>query len=336
MGWSTQKGYSIRKGNAPKTKKWSKQKKATVALSALATMGLVAYFMMPSFEYVTGPITFNSINHTGALTNPGYTQVDGTGAAQLTVNGTATLEAQNPSGNGVNSSGSYLYTGQTSMSGGDYNPGFVNAILNNYGWTYSIQGNPPSAHKPTTLNQTSDLCGVKIAQSPSSYANNFYPDGTALTTNAIALPHITTPLLDSSYQGSQVSTVSAGNSYYLNPSMFTAYGSNGGGVYGQNYFAAYWVPVVNGTPDTSAATYAFSENDNGTKTVYDWPSVSTVISSGGMSSASGYGSGFFNDMIRRLRILVCLNKPVPHHHPYPSAAMAHHKRSTYPIQTAIA
>ena len=300
----------------------SKRRKKLIGagVAALVVLGAVGLFAHNAFAYTYyGGVTATA-QGSGAMTGNDPSPLDAQQSYDLTANGTKLWEINKYPVNttaDITTNKGYLFVSQsqlpansvdgqhTSFSGGWGNPGFVEHVLMNgsqHEWTLepSTGSNFPGYNiNYFAMSDINDVNGMTDSTPFNVVVNGqtqaFYEPQTSLTISNVPLPHITTPLLYTAPSGgSQVSSIALGNSYWLSPSMFTAYGSNGGGLYSQNYFAAYWVPVVNGQPDTSAATYAFAENDNGTKTVYDWPGPGTIISNGGLDSASAnpYGSGF--------------------------------------------
>ncbi len=294
-----------------------------VGIATLIVVGAAGFFARDAFAYTYyGGVTATAIG-TGAMTGNDPSPINAQESYDLTANGTKLWEINKYPVNttaDITTNKGYLFVSQsqlpansvdgqhTSFSGGWGNPGFVEHVLLNgvqHMWDLNQSNGsnfPDGNSNYIAFSDVNDMNGMYDTTPFNVVVNGqtqaFYEPQTAINLGNKPLPHITTPLLYTAPSGgSQVSSIALGNSYWLSPSMFTAYGSNGGGLYSQNYFAAYWVPVVNGQPDTSAATYAFAENDNGTKTVYDWPGPGTIISNGGLDSASAnpYGSGFMND-----------------------------------------
>lgn len=300
----------------------SKRRKKLIGagVAALVVLGAVGLFAHNAFAYTYyGGVTATA-QGSGAMTGNDPSPLDAQQSYDLTANGTKLWEINKYPVNttaDITTNKGYLFVSQsqlpansvdgqhTSFSGGWGNPGFVEHVLMNgsqHEWTLepSTGSNFPGYNiNYFAMSDINDMNGMTDSTSFNVVVNGqtqaFYEPQTSLNISNKPLPHITTPLLYTAPSGgSQVSSIATGNTYYLNPNMFTAFGFNGG-MYSQNYFAAYWVPVVNGSPDTSAATYAFAENDNGQKTVRDWPSVLQVIDNNGLSSAGGYGAGFMND-----------------------------------------
>lgn len=257
-----------------------KRRSIYIGIGALIIIAVFSiYFANRVYAFVTGPLEFTSTQGHGAMTHGGYNTVEGTGAAQITMNGQPVLEVQDPkSTGGYSMPGSYLYTQATTFDGSTGNPQFIKHILPYYAWTYNLQNNQPSPD----WYAASDSYGLNGFMTD-GLEPSFIPDGENVKLVTVPNPQLTASLSNSSIQ--------PGTTYSINTNI-----SHDGwnmGYYSDAFFSAYWVPIINGAPDTSKATYALQTNDSGNATIYGWPSLDTVINDNGTSNLHiGYPGGF--------------------------------------------
>lgn len=189
---------------------------------------------------------------------------------------------------------------QTSFSGGYGNPAFVESELFNgtENWMLKANGLPlfPASHDDFyNLEDVTNLNGMYDATNFNGTSNGtpqaFYEPQTTLKIQNVTLPQIA-PTISTVLGGIPLSTITLGNTYFLNLNP-SSYGSSGGGYFSNNYMSAYWVPVVSGNSFGSPQNAIMNISGNGAVGLNSLPDPSSVAASGGMSSSQGgYSSGF--------------------------------------------
>lgn len=280
--------------------------------SVLAVLVVGGYFATRTYAYTAyGATTAISNYGMAAMTNPNEpTNINAAQSYDLKMNGTRVWElneyAAPQSGANPPPNLGYMFVAQsqlpanpdgsqTSFSGGYGNEQFVAKNLINgsqYTWAINESGTTENGSNYYALSDILDMNGMTapafngLTVWPTG-GQNLYAPQTSLSVGNVALPHIAPTLTDSS--GAQVSTIAPSGTYYINPGI-SHYGSNGGGYFSKSYLSAYWLPVSNGT--VGSYQYALTTNNSGSATIYGWPDPLSVQASGGLSSATGYFSGF--------------------------------------------
>ena len=280
--------------------------------SVLAVLVVGGYFATRTYAYTAyGATTAISNYGMAAMTNPNEpTNINAAQSYDLKMNGTRVWElnkyAAPQTGANPPTNQGYMFVLQsqlstnpdgsrTSFSGGYGNEQFVaQNLINGSQYTWAING-PGTSEPGNNYYALSDILDMNGMTAPAFNGSTVWPTGgqnlyapqTSLSVGNVTLPHIAPTLTDSS--GAQVSTIAPSGTYYINPNI-SSYGSNGGGYFSKSYLSAYWLPVTNGT--VGSYQYALTTNNSGSATIYGWPDPLSVQASGGLSSATGYFSGF--------------------------------------------
>lgn len=317
MAWAIPKLNSIRKGNDPERqkKKWSKKRKWTasgIGFVALTAMVLSQSLFAHAASYVNGTFVLSyGTSLTGGTSGTLNTQQAYTLSATAG-SGSATLWEYNlyPAFTtaDVTTNKGYLMIEQNqltqySLPGGYGNPSFVKSELFDPGthvWTLSTDTGSSSTGGGSTPPQGSfdwysfpdvlNVNGMKNNTSFNTKVNNqtedVYQPQTSLNVTNVPLPQFSATI-SNQYGGTSTTTLNTSATAFINLNV-SSFGSNGGGFFGNDYLAAYWVP----SGSTTATDALFSPTGNGGGGLSALPSPGQIATNGAMSSISGYPGGF--------------------------------------------
>ena len=292
---------------------WSKRKKnkaiAAIAVFLIISGSVVGYFSHRAYAYTTyGTTTATSNFGMSALTNGSDpTTIDAAQSYDLQMNGTTVWElneyAAPQTGANPPANLGYMFVsqsalpsgGKTSFSGGYGNSQFVQSKLfqyNQYSWTLNSSTAPSeSGNDYYALSDVLDMNGMVAPAFNGSTVwptggQNLYAPQSSLSLTNIPLPQFSATV-SNQYGGASTTTLNTSSTAFINLNV-SSFGSNGGGYFGNDYLAAYWVP----SGSTSATDALFSPAGNGGGGLSALPSPGQIATNGAMSSISGYPGGF--------------------------------------------